>query len=230
MTDLATQKGEPTGMTELTTQWHEGPGSVADLTTRRTVAQRRRGVLDRSDIGLVVDIIGGDHDALAAVYHRHGAAVHATARRLCGSTLAEDVVQEVFVALWRRPEAFDPGRGSLRSYLRVVAHSRAVDVVRSEVARSSRENATPPNAPDRFVVESETLANHVGGEVRSRLAELPDATRQAIVLAYFCGHTYRQVAELLDQPEGTVKSRIRSGLTYLRAILLDEAHPSNGAM
>jgi RNA polymerase sigma-70 factor (ECF subfamily) len=137
-------------------------------------------------------------------------------------TLAEEVVQELFVRLWRAPERFDPDRGSLRSFLLAQVHGRAVDLLRSEVARRGRE----ARDAERMLTSEDDLERAVldlteAEAVRSALATLSAGERQAIELAYFGGHTYREVATLLEQPEGTVKSRIRSGLLRLRAELID---------
>jgi RNA polymerase sigma-70 factor (ECF subfamily) len=173
------------------------------------------------DAMLVVAIGRWQEHALAEVYRRHGGAVHALARRILGSdTLADDVTQDVFMDLWRRPEQFDAGRGALRTFLLTKAHGRAVDVLRAESARSAREarNARETAAAgydlDRYVWD---LA--VADQVRVAMEALPGGERKAIEMAYFDGRTYREVASLLGEPEGTVKSRIRSGLRRLREVL-----------
>ena len=120
---------------------------------------------------------------------------------LSGRTLAEEVVQEVFLRLWNDPERYDPSRGTLRSYLLAQTHGRSVDLLRSEGARRARE---------------EREARATAEQVRRAVEKLPAPERQCIALAYFGGHTYREVAARLDEPEGTVKSRIRSGLKRLR--------------
>lgn len=176
---------------------------------------------EQSDATLVVLVAKGRQDALAELYRRHSGPVLGLAKRLIRNvTLAEDVVQEVFVRLWNEPEKYDPGRGSLRSYLLAHAHGRSIDLVRSESARRRREEiegtvARPPG-PD---VEEQAWRSEVSSTVRAALATLDDAERQAIELAYFGGHPYREVAKLLDQPEGTVKSRIRSGMRRMRSAL-----------
>jgi RNA polymerase sigma-70 factor (ECF subfamily) len=177
-----------------------------------------------TDATLVVAIARWHEPALAEAYRRHGGAVHAVARRVLGSPeLAEDVTQEVFIKLWEQPERFDAGRGSLRGYLLSVAHSRAVDAVRSQNARHAREQRDAGAvAAGGYDIEHHAWDLHVGDRVRKAVGCLPDDERKAIELAYFGGHTYREVARLLGQPEGTVKSRIRSGLGRLRGALLRE--------
>jgi RNA polymerase sigma-70 factor (ECF subfamily) len=167
--------------------------------------------------------IGRFHqDALAEVYRRHAGGAFGLALRITGDrALAEEVVQEVFLRLWNEPERFDPARGSLRSFLLANTHGRSVDLVRAETARRAREQRDAQRTPEvGYDLEREvwdlTLASHV----RDALESLSDAERAAIELAYFGGHTYREVAVLLDVPEGTVKSRIRAGLGRLRTALV----------
>ena len=180
-------------------------------------------IRDASDAILVVAVGRYRHEALAEAYRRHAGAVFALARRLLvDRTLAEEVVQEVFLRLWNGPEKFDPERGSLRSFLLAQTHGRSVDILRSEVSRRQREER---DARDRaeadYDIEHAVVDLAVADEVREAMSVLPDGERAAIELAYFGGHTYREVAVLLDEPEGTVKSRIRSGLRRLRPALVD---------
>jgi RNA polymerase sigma-70 factor (ECF subfamily) len=175
-------------------------------------------VREVSDAGLVVAISRYHQDALAEAYRRHAGAVFGLARRLLqDAALAEEIVQEVFLRLWNDPHKFDPGRGSLRSYLLAQCHGRSVDLLRSETSRRRREeNDLRRTAEGGYDLEREvwdlTLADHV----RDALDTLPEAEREAIRLAYLGGHTYREVAAMLGEPEGTTKSRIRSGLKRLR--------------
>jgi RNA polymerase sigma-70 factor (ECF subfamily) len=171
-----------------------------------------------SDAALVVAVGRWRQDALAEAYRRHGGAVFGLASRVVSDrTLAEEVVQEVFLRLWDAPDRFDAERGSLRSYLLAQCHGRSVDLIRSEQSRRNREEREHrQRAEGGYDLEHEVWDLTVAEHVREALAELPDEERTAIELAYFAGHTYREVAELLGQPEGTVKSRIRSGLRRLR--------------
>jgi RNA polymerase sigma-70 factor (ECF subfamily) len=139
------------------------------------------------------------------------------ARRVGGTSAAEDVTQEVFLALWRDPDRFDPSRGSLRTYLLSLAQHRSIDLYRSEQSRRRRQDGYSPQAPPEASPDDAVMAAEVSAFVRSALARLPPTERVAIDLAYFGHHTYREVASLLNQPEGTVKSRIRHGLQSLRA-------------
>ena len=179
---------------------------------------------DMSDAAVVVAIGRFRQDALAEAYRRHAGAVHALARRvLRDDTRAEEVVQEVFVRLWNAPERFDSERGSLRSFLLAQAHGRSVDLVRSETSRRAREERDArTTAESGYDLEREVWDMAVAEKVKQAVAELPADERRSIELAYFGGHTYREVASLLGHPEGTVKSRIRSGLRRLRLHLGDE--------
>jgi RNA polymerase sigma-70 factor, ECF subfamily len=181
------------------------------------------GTLDTaSDAALIHGIDSGQQDALAEIYRRHGAAVHNLARRVTGSShLADEVTQEVFVGLWKRPEQFDANRGSLRSLLVTKAHSRAVDVVRSEEARSRREvRSAEDRASAGYDIDHYAWDLAIADQVKGAVGTLRDEERLAIELAYFDGMTYREVAEALGEPEGTIKSRIRTGLQRLRGILV----------
>jgi RNA polymerase sigma-70 factor, ECF subfamily len=174
------------------------------------------------DAALVVAVARWRQDALAEAYRRHGGAVYALARRvLAGRAGAEDVTQSVFTLLWDHPERFEPDRGTLRSYLLTMAHRRAVDAVRREERRRGREERASVRTVAPYDLEHEVWDLAVASHVREALGRLADAERRVIELAYFSGYTYREVAALLGQPEGTVKSRIRSGLARLRAELAD---------
>ncbi len=175
---------------------------------------------DTSDADLVVEVARSNDAALKAIYERHGATVFSLALRLLKDrSAAEDVTQEVFVTLWRSPSKFDPQRGSLRSYLCAQAHNRSVDVIRAESARRTRQQREVDSelrGPDvSDVVANVLLAN----QVRTVVESLPPNERRAIELAYFDGLTYVEVAKYLEEPEGTIKSRIRSGLRTMHARL-----------
>lgn len=187
------------------------------------MTQMELSLKEASDAGLVMAIARWRSDALAEAYRRHGGAVFALARRVTGDrTIGEEVVQEVFLRLWNQPDKFDPGRGSLRSYLLAQTHGRAVDILRSEGSRRRREeNEARMAAEDGYDIDREVWDLALADQVREVMAGLPEDERKAIELAYFGGHSYRQVATMLDQPEGTVKSRIRAGLKRMRAGLVD---------
>ena len=175
-----------------------------------------------SDAVLVVAISRYRQEALAEAYRRHAGSVYALAKRLLvDATLAEEVVQEVFLRIWNQPEKFDPERGTLRSYLLAQCHGRSVDLLRSETSRRVREERDARRTAEKgYDLEHEVVDLSVAERVKEALTALPDGEREAIALAYFGGHTYREVADILEQPEGTVKSRIRSGLKRLRVELV----------
>jgi RNA polymerase sigma-70 factor, ECF subfamily len=176
---------------------------------------------EASDAQLVTLVARYDEIALAEIYRRHGGAVFGLARRvLDNQTEAEDVTQEIFLRLWNQPERFDPSRGTLRSFLLTQTHSRAVDVIRSLTSSRRREmNAAAQTANASYDVHREAWDVVVSAEVRKALEELPIEERRAIELAYFQGHTYVQVAQILDEPEGTGKGRIRNGMRRMRGEL-----------
>lgn len=174
-----------------------------------------------TDPALVVAIGRWNEDALAEAYRRHAGAVFALATRLLyDRTRAEDVTQEIFLKLWDEPTGFDADRGTLRAYLTTQTHSRAVDMLRSDTSRKRREEKDS-NQIDTIIdsLEREVIDLSIADEVKAALDALPANERAAINLAYYKGHTYREVATLLHQPEGTIKSRIRSGLQKLRVSL-----------
>ena len=178
---------------------------------------------EASDPALVVAIGRWREDALAEAFRRHAGAVLALARRVLGdAALGEEVVQEVFLKLWSAPERFDPARGSLRSFLLAQAHGRAVDMLRSNSSRRRREERDSAlSAESGYDIEREVWDLAVAEHLQDVVKTLPVDERKAIELAYFGGHTYREVAAMLGQPEGTVKSRIRSGLKRMRGLLAD---------
>jgi RNA polymerase sigma-70 factor (ECF subfamily) len=178
---------------------------------------------DSSDGALAVAIGRWREDALAEAFRRHAGAVYGLAQRVLGDrAAAEEVVQEVFLRLWNAPDRYDPERGSMRAFLLAQAHGRAVDQLRSDSSRRRREQRDAArSAAAGYDLEHEVMDLTVAEHLKEAVSALPEDERRAIELAYFGGHTYREVAVLLDQPEGTVKSRIRSGLMRLRAGLAD---------
>ncbi len=160
--------------------------------------------------------------AFEEAYRDHASSVHALARRLLGDrSLADEITQEVFLRFWRRPERFDPGRGSLRSFLLAECHGRSVDAIRSITARRRREHADV-RADERRPgpdVSKDVCDDMVHDQVAELVRALPEPEREAISLAYLAHLTYREVAGVLGEPEGTVKGRIRTGLRRLRTDL-----------
>ena len=156
---------------------------------------------------------------MAEVVRRHRGPVLAFAQRLVGdSGRAEEISQEVFLRLWERSSRFDEQRGSLRAFLLAITHSRALDVIRSDSAREAREKRDASRTtPSGSGVEAEVVRQTVAEAVHHALSQIPDNERRAVELAYFGGHSYRTVAQMLGEPEGTIKGRIRSGLQRLRS-------------
>ncbi|GAA3240053.1 sigma-70 family RNA polymerase sigma factor [Actinocorallia longicatena] len=177
-----------------------------------------------SDVVWARRLVSGDEAALGEIYDAYGGLVYGLALRLTRSReLAEDVVQEVFSFLWERPAAFDPGKGTLRSWLGLLAHRRSVETVRREELR--RRPAASDDMPlpgvDEAVTE-ELYREQIRGRVAEAVARLPEPLRQVVELAYYKGRTYRQVAAELGSPEGTVKSRIRAALKQIAEDLAEE--------
>jgi RNA polymerase sigma-70 factor (ECF subfamily) len=168
-------------------------------------------------------LVAGDEHALREVYREFAPAVYGLALRvIANESIAEEVVQEVFVRLWERPERFDATRGPLRAYLLAMTHSRAVERVRSEDSLRRRHEFAqrealrepPVEDPEHMLVDKD-----VSSAIRKALAALPESQRVPIEMAYFEGMSYRQVAAALDEPEGTIKYRIRGGMQKLRTAL-----------
>lgn len=201
------------------------------------------------DAGLVREVVGGSEVALAELYDRHVDAVFATASRLTTDRqVVEEVVQETFLALWNRAELFDPGSGSLVTWLRTIARNRTVDRLRAAGRRpnlvplsaTSGEDEGDGAALDRLVLsgtvlggaeiglgpEGELAATELRQTLREALAVLPETERTAIVLAYREDLTQTEIAERLGWPLGTVKTRTRRALLRLREALADELGPT----
>ena len=163
-----------------------------------------------SDASLAMAVARWEEEALAEIYRRYAAGILGLASRLLhDGRLAEEVVQEVLVRFWHHPERFDPDRGSLRAFLAAETHGRAVDMMRAEASRRRREENDAAAAPTGATIEHEIIEGVLAARVRSAVAGLPSEEKEAVKLAYFDGLTYRQVADALTEPEGTVKSRIR---------------------
>jgi RNA polymerase sigma factor (sigma-70 family) len=176
--------------------------------------------------GQLVELVAQqDAGALEALYDRYGRAAFSLARRiLTEETLAQDVVQEVFLSLWRDARRFDAGRGTVATYLLSMTHHRAVDVVRREenLRRWRTSDEGLELAPDpKARVEDEVEASERRAEVRAALKDLPEPQRQALLLAYFGGYTQREVAALVGVPLGTVKTRMAAGMRKMKAALSD---------
>jgi RNA polymerase sigma-70 factor (ECF subfamily) len=162
-----------------------------------------------------------DPHAFRRAYERHQRSVHATAFRILGdATRAQDVVQDVFLRVWRRPSAFDARRGELGSYLRLMARSRALDLWReAQAAGRASDRMRLVVADDAELPEDLLERNSTRGAVREALRRLPGPQREALVLAYWGGLSADEIARRSAVPLGTAKSRIRLGLAKLQAEL-----------
>lgn len=166
-------------------------------------------------------LMARDQSALRELMGVYGGVVFGMAKRvLLDPNMAEEVAQDAFVALWRRPGAYDPARGSLQAFLLGVTRNKAIDLVRKEeTVKRTKDSLT-----SELVTASKETSPHEGlverEQVRDALRALTDVQREAVVLAYFGGRTYREVAEELGIPEGTAKTRLRDGLTHLRQLMV----------
>jgi RNA polymerase sigma-70 factor (ECF subfamily) len=179
--------------------------------------------MDRANDAALADrLMARDEAALREVISMYGGLVHGMARRVIAEpSLAEEVAQDTFLALWRRPGSFDPTRGSLKSFLVGVARNKAIDLVRREEALKRAKDSLESEMGTAPVSATFTEELDERGAVFQALSKLTDVQREAIVLAYFGGRTYREVASELDIPEGTAKTRLRDGLGKLKAVLED---------
>lgn len=191
-----------------------------------------RTVADADDRRLMRAVADGDQAALGSLYERHGAVAYGLARRVLGDeTLAQDVVQEVFLGVWRDPDRYDGARGAFRSWLLTVTHHRAVDAVRREESLRRRQSAAEllevwETGPDS--VDDAVWSGVRGDRVRSALGGLPPPQREALALAYFGGYTQREIAGLTGTPLGTVKTRMLAGMRRLRTELVSVSDHEGG--
>jgi RNA polymerase sigma-70 factor, ECF subfamily len=182
------------------------------------LVRSQRSWVQCSDLELVEGLSAQSEDAYAEIVRRHSSSVARLIRTLLGKQYGcEDVVAEVFEGLWMAPEKFDPTRGTMLAFLRLKARGRSIDIVRSEVRRQVRESNDRDGALGRVSdVDEDRISTESVRAMRAALALLPRSQAAPIYLAFFTGMTYRGVASELGLPEGTVKSRIRSGLIQLR--------------
>lgn len=175
---------------------------------------------DESD--LLGGLSAGDQQALAALYDRYGNAALGLAFKVCGNrAIAEDIVQEAFLALWQKPDSFDATRGSAGSFLMGIVHHKAVDAVRREASVHRREEnfaAEPQGSSEDEVVEAAWIAMRKK-KVLAALRQLSPVQREALELAYLQGLTYSDVAARLNIPLGTAKTRMRDGMIRMRTLL-----------
>lgn len=201
------------------------PADAADRPDRgpaRSSTPRRH---DPADELLVRRVQEGDQSAIGDLYERFGRPAYSLARRICADDgIAEDVVQEVFLAFWKDPAKFDRARGTFGTWLLTLVHHKSVDAVRRESTIRRRtvpaaEDGEEWSAPPGPGADQAALGSVVAGQVRDALGRLPNEQRQALALAYYGGYTQREVAALTGVPLGTVKSRMFTGLARLRNVL-----------
>lgn len=183
--------------------------------------QMRRDLAHLSDEALVALVARGDDRALAELYDRLGRVAYGLALRIVRDrALAEDVVQDAFLAVWRSASRFLAERGRARTWVLMLVHRRAVDLVRREEPRRGEPLESVP-AETGEATEDEAWLRLERERVHSALRRLPDPQREAIELAYFGGFTQSELAERLGEPLGTIKSRMFAGLARLRELLED---------
>jgi RNA polymerase sigma-70 factor, ECF subfamily len=171
----------------------------------------------RDDAALIARLRAGDEKAMADLYDRYSGIVYGVALRVLGDTsAAEDVLQEVFLQLWRNPQAFNADRGRLAPWLAVIARNRAIDVMRKRAPAEDIDELPISSGVDFEDVSARRLAVE---KVRGVLAGLPGEQRKALEMAFFEGMTHAEIAAKTGEPLGTVKTRIRSALIAVRKAL-----------
>jgi RNA polymerase sigma-70 factor (ECF subfamily) len=188
------------------------------------IVQRDRVAEATADAQLVARVARGDRAALAELYDGYAPAAYSLAVRLVGEARAEDVVHDAFVALLDRRTTFDPARGAFRAWFLTTIHHRCLNLLRGPPADGIERVAEVLPDPDPAPVD-QVVQRLQDAAVRSALAQLPAAQREALVLAYYGGLSQSALAERLGVPLGTMKARMRRGLIALRGLLRGEATP-----
>ncbi len=166
------------------------------------------------DMRLVARVRAGDQQALSELYDRYSKVVYGVALRILHDTgAAEDLLQDIFLQLWRKPDAFDSSRGSLAAWLAVIARHRSIDRLRQRRPETNIEDCVIVTATD---LRDETERSLVIEKVRVVMNEMGPDQRTAMEMAFFEGLTHTEIAEKTGEPLGTIKTRIRSGLQMLR--------------
>ena len=196
-------------------------------TVFRPGSNRRADLRTLADEDLMTLVRDGEPRAFEVIFDRHSGPAFSLAYRMCGRrTMAEDVVQEAFMSLWRSGARYDRRRGSVRNWVLGVVHNRAIDAFRRGVVREGR-NVSDEGLAERLPADEETATEVArrdeARQVRAKLQELPAEQRQVVELAYFGGFSHTQIAEMLQLPAGTVKGRMRLALTKMRIALGDPA-------
>src|ERR1035438_9078826 len=170
-----------------------------------------------SDLALVTAIRSGDQGAMAALYDRFSSIVYSVALRVLQDTAAaEDVLQDIFMQLWRNPGTFDASRGNMAAWLAVIARHRAIDALRRRRPENDIENIVVSVEPD---LASDADRSRAMSKVRAALGTMAAPQRAALEMAYFEGLTHAEIADKTGEPLGTIKTRIRTGLLSLRKVL-----------
>jgi RNA polymerase sigma-70 factor (ECF subfamily) len=189
----------------------------------RNRRQHKAEWLALADEDLMEHVRTGDASAFEIIFDRHADVAFSLAYRMCGRRgMAEDIVQESFLSLWRSGTRYDRTRGSVRSWVLGVVHNRAIDLFRRDSVRTSKDIADEDaveRLPAAESTEREAERRDQASQVRAALSGLPEEQRKVIELAYFGGFSHSQIAEMLRLPAGTVKGRMRLGLTKLRGAL-----------
>jgi len=166
------------------------------------------------DLAMVTALKAGDQSAVVQLYDRYSSVVYAVALRVLSDTgAAEDVLQEVFLQLWRNPAAFDAARGTLGSWLAVIARNRAIDFLRKRQPETDLEDVIVSVSPD---LAREADRSRAAEKIRGVIGAMPPPQRSALEMAYFEGLSHSEIAGKTGEPLGTIKTRIRTGLMTLR--------------
>jgi RNA polymerase sigma-70 factor, ECF subfamily len=172
-----------------------------------------------NDAALIARVRSGDQRAMTAIYDRYSPIVYSVALRVLSDTsAAEDVMQEIFMQLWRKPHMFDGSRGSMGAWLAVIARHRAIDTLRRRKPETDVEDVVLSSIHS---LESDTERNLIVAKVRKLIQTMPGQQQQALQMAFFEGLTHAEIAQKTGEPLGTVKTRIRSGLISIRKELAD---------
>ena len=185
-----------------------------------------------ADEELMLLVQDADPRAFEVLYDRHGGAAFSLAYRMVGTrAAAEDIVQEAFLSIWRSRVRFQRERGSVRTWVLGIVHHRAIDALRRNLVHE-RRRASAEGMEERFeakeLTDVEAARREEAQTVRAALEDLPAEQSRVIELAYFGGFTHTQIAEILEQPVGTIKGRMRLGLEKMRRTL-EGAGPAPGA-
>jgi RNA polymerase sigma-70 factor (ECF subfamily) len=173
-------------------------------------------VVSTNDEALMSAMRSGDESAMGALYDRYSGLVYSVALRVLGDTgAAEDILQDIFIQVWRNPAQFDSRRGNIGPWLAVIARNRAIDVLRKRHPEDDIADTPISITPD---MAGDASRNQVMEKVRSALTTMPAAQRTALEMAYFEGLSHSEIAEKSGEPLGTIKTRIRSGLLTLRKL------------